>query len=137
MGMRYNEALARSDDPMTPERWRRIKVIFDEAVDLDPASRTALLHLQCGQDLELRREVEVLLKSDESAKSSLFQGPLANVAAMAAAEGSLPLPLPTEVTTEVQDVKPTLKDRYEVIRELGRGGMSVVYIARDMQLLDK
>ena len=137
MGMRYNEALATSDDPMTPERWRQIKAIFDEAVDLDPASRTVLLNLQCGQDLELRREVEVLLKSDESAKSSLFQGPLANVAAMAAAEGSLPSPLPSSVTTAVQDVKPPLKERYAMGKELGRGGMSVVYIARDLQLLDK
>ena len=28
-----------------------------------------------------------------------------------------------------------LKDRYEVERELGRGGMSVVYLAHDKQLI--
>src|ERR1700704_1552912 len=30
-----------------------------------------------------------------------------------------------------------LSDRYEVERELGRGGMSIVYLARDRQLLAK
>jgi serine/threonine-protein kinase len=32
---------------------------------------------------------------------------------------------------------PVLKERYQVERELGRGGMSIVYLARDLKLLGK
>ncbi|MEZ5400178.1 MAG: protein kinase [Bryobacteraceae bacterium] len=38
---------------------------------------------------------------------------------------------------ESSEPKPLLKERYEVERELGRGGMSVVFLARDKMLHDK
>ena len=46
--------------------------IFDAAVDLrTPAERAAYLDAACGQDLQLRAEVEELLKHDAAAGSFL------------------------------------------------------------------
>jgi serine/threonine-protein kinase len=52
---------------MTPERWRRIGELFDDAVRLDAAERERWLGLTCAGDDELRREVSRLLAQDERA----------------------------------------------------------------------
>ena len=49
---------------MTPERWRQIKEIFDRAVERGPSSQMEYIRERCGDDEELRREVESLLASD-------------------------------------------------------------------------
>ena len=38
------------------------------------------------------------------------------------------------MTGPLADLRAGLRDRYEVERELGRGGMAVVYLARDLTL---
>ena len=38
---------------MTPDRWRQIKDIFDQAVERGPASRLAYIRERCGEDEEL------------------------------------------------------------------------------------
>ena len=109
---------------MTAGRWQQIKAIFDLAVELSPLEHEQFLLRECGDDQELRREVQTLLDADQASTISVMQ-PLAFAAVMA----SLPPPSP--------QANPIFKKRYEVIRELGQGGMSVVYLARDLQLLDK
>ena len=59
---------------MTPERWQQVKDIFDRAVERDPASRIAFVRDCCGNDDELRKEVESLLASDTET-GSLLDGP--------------------------------------------------------------
>jgi hypothetical protein len=46
---------------MTPERWRQIEEIFQAAVERDDAERDDYLNETCGDDADLRREVESLL----------------------------------------------------------------------------
>jgi serine/threonine protein kinase len=57
---------------MEPDRWRRVKAIFDAAVEEPHAeARAALLDGECAGDAGLRREVETLLESHGRAESFL------------------------------------------------------------------
>lgn len=95
---------------MTPELFRRSRVLFDEAVELPPAERDAYLRRACGDDDELREEVDALLS--ESDADPLESGVHEAMRSLDA------LPEGTRVGP------------YELVHELGRGGMGTVYLAR-------
>ena len=57
---------------MNPERGQRVYTIFEAALRCDPAGRAALLDTLCGDDTELRAEVERLLADDERASRDRF-----------------------------------------------------------------
>ena len=57
---------------MNPERSQRVYTIFEAALQCDPAGRAALLETLCGDDTELRPEVERLLADDERASRDRF-----------------------------------------------------------------
>ena len=101
---------------MNPERYQRIKQVFDRVADLSPAERQAMLDRLCGGDAVLRGEVERVLTSDHSA-AKFMEKP-----ALAPAGRIIP-----------QVVKQNLLGRrigpYEVLSEIGRGGMGTVYLA--------
>ena len=46
---------------MKPERWERLKEIFNAALEHEPGRRTEFLHQACGGDESLRAEVESML----------------------------------------------------------------------------
>lgn len=46
---------------MHSERWQRIENIFQSAIDRTPDQRSAFLDTACGDDVELRQQVESLL----------------------------------------------------------------------------
>ena len=101
---------------MTPDRWKQIDGLFQQALELSSPERTTFLAQSCGDDLELRGEVESLLESHARAggfidKRSLF------FAHDALARDEVALPAGH------------LIERYRVLREIGRGGMGAVYLA--------
>lgn len=97
---------------MNRERWEKVKELFGSAVEVDPGKRSAFLREACGPDEALRAEVESLLVSYERTEAS---------------EENPPASVGPEPVTE------TLIGRrlgsYQVLHEIGHGGMAVVYAA--------
>jgi serine/threonine protein kinase len=103
---------------MDPARWRRVSVVLQDAMALPPSEREAYLERVCV-DSDDRREVESLLRHHEASAGFLEQG-----AGRAAADLLL-----TEALAPGQAI-----GAYVVVPEIGRGGMGVVYLARDTRL---
>src|SRR5438034_790546 len=109
---------------MTPERWQKVKEIFQAALKLEPAHRPAFLARACDGDVDLRREVDSLIESHE--RTGTF---IDSPAYEAAAE------------MIVDDKSGLKKGRtigpFEILSFISRGGMGEVYLAHDPRLSRK
>ena len=103
---------------MTADRWRRIESLFDRVADLPPAEQERTLLIECGADRELFDELTRLLRHDRAADSSIGNAVAVAISGLAALEA------PPEPDYAGQRVGP-----YRVLREVGRGGMGVVFEA--------
>ena len=106
---------------MGSERFQRAHEIFDEALKRPVEERAGFLVTVCGSDVELRREIEALLKHDEHAGEEFLCPPDADSRAfqdaLADAENK-PDPLIGERV-----------GRYHVKSVIAAGGMGTVYEA--------
>jgi len=107
----------------------RLRALFDEVLGLPAEARPAHLKAACGDDEELRREVEGLLESAQREAPGVRE----ILEALRPADGpSGPASsrAPTEPPTGLVRA---LADHYRLEREIGRGGMATVYLAEDLR----
>src|SRR5947207_2205403 len=106
---------------MSTDRWRRVQDLFAAALECDAADRPGLVGDACGDDEEMRREVESRLASHDN------PGPLDRLASAVA-------PAAAWARTQVAGWEGRRVGQYLVLELVDAGGMGIVYKAHDERL---
>ena len=104
--------MSQQSQQLTPERWERVKTVVADALEFPAETRPAFVSAACADDTVVLREVASMLEFSASKLDACVEE-LA------------------EVREQVTDaVAGERIGAYELIREIGRGGMGAVYLAR-------
>jgi serine/threonine-protein kinase len=105
---------------MTPERWERLKPLFDAAMEKPAAERARFVDEMCGNDLELKKELAALLKANDG-QTEHMNTPVVNLRDL----------FPESRSFSAGEL---ILDRFRIVRYVGGGGMGDVYEAMDLEL---
>ncbi|HEU0173960.1 MAG TPA: protein kinase [Blastocatellia bacterium] len=106
---------------MTPPRYQQIKEIFQSVIELPHSEQAAHLDRHCSDDPDLRREVESLIATHGQPGDSIETLAAEVAVKMLAGDQSASL--------TGRQIGP-----YQVIDQIGQGGMGEVYLAQDGRL---
>src|SRR2546428_750367 len=105
---------------MTAEKWRRVRDLFEAALEQDSGDVRSWLSRQAIDDPSVRAELQSLLDHHSRAGSFLVEPVARRV---------------PELLQEEQALEPgAVIGPYTIQRELGRGAMGRVYLASDARL---
>jgi non-specific serine/threonine protein kinase/serine/threonine-protein kinase len=102
---------------MMNERFQEISELFEQARTLEATRRDDFLAEACGEDRKLLEEVRELLAQHEDDDCHVLDRPMIT-----------PLSVPEWESSD--DVPPQRIGQYQIIRRIGRGGMGLVYLAK-------
>ncbi|OFW27345.1 MAG: hypothetical protein A3H97_10890 [Acidobacteria bacterium RIFCSPLOWO2_02_FULL_65_29] len=105
---------------LTAEQFRRVRDLFEQALDAQPTDLSAWLGERAPDDPQVLREAAALLNANSRAGSFLSDAVAGRVPDLLAEDGAL--------------VPGAKVGAYTIEREIGRGGMGHVYRARDERL---
>src|SRR5688500_5636617 len=105
--------------PRSQDEWRRLEPLIDAVLDVAPEQRAALIAELSRGDAALQSHLARLVAECEQSHP-LLDRPVAE------RFGGL-------FSDDVVAFPPSLATRYQGARELGRGGMAVVFLARDIK----
>lgn len=113
---------ANGESSLASARWDRVQDVFSIVVGCEPSERQARLELECNGDVDLRQEVESLLAGHERA------GVLDGLA------DQLSAPAVWRARIDALEQQGRRVAQYQVMEQLGAGGMGFVYKAHDERL---